>query len=421
MNIPLFSELGRLYQTSREKTNVIRMEIRLQDSIDGAALRRAVDTTMQRYPYFAVLLQKEGNAYRFRENRNPVAVTNSERGVPLNSEASGFHLLAFSWQKDVIYVDVFHALTDGTGMLELIRTLLYYYCTDHYGREMRTRGIRLVGDSIPPQEWDDPALKLEQAPPPQESEVPPALNLTELHHAWDDREKTVFGITMGEASFMRFCAEHDGSPGTMTAMLLSRAITSVHPNSPLPVRICLCVNQRKALGAPLAHQSLVGWAWLEYKEKMRGWPLTQQATAYRGMVFAQTLDENVIANQQAMNRSCRMIQALETDKARAAFVKKDDAYLASVLTGTVSYVGKANLGDAEPYITGFRTLAFPMVEGILIEISAVNRRISLDFMQNFSSPIYLEAFLKILEENGIPYCFDGGQPLYIPGVELPWL
>jgi hypothetical protein len=125
MNVPLFSELGRLYQASREKTNVIRMEIRLQDSIDGAALRRAVDTTMQRYPYFADLLQKEGNAYRFRENRNPVAVTNSERGVPLNSEASGFHLLAFSWQNDVIYVDVFHALTDGTGMLELIRTLLY--------------------------------------------------------------------------------------------------------------------------------------------------------------------------------------------------------------------------------------------------------------------------------------------------------
>ena len=42
-------------------------------------------------------------------------------------------------------------------------------------------------------------------------------------------------------------------------------------------------------------------------------------------------------------------------------------------------------------------------------------------MQNFSSPVYLEAFLKILEENGISYRFDGGQPLYIPGVELPWL
>ena len=42
-------------------------------------------------------------------------------------------------------------------------------------------------------------------------------------------------------------------------------------------------------------------------------------------------------------------------------------------------------------------------------------------MQNFSSPVYLEAFLKVLTENDIPYHFDGGKPLYIPGVELPWL
>ena len=37
MSIPLFSELSRLYQTSREKTNVMRMELRLRDPIDGAA------------------------------------------------------------------------------------------------------------------------------------------------------------------------------------------------------------------------------------------------------------------------------------------------------------------------------------------------------------------------------------------------
>lgn len=421
MKIPLFSELGRLYQTGREKTNVIRAEIRLQDSIDGAVLRRAADTAMQRYPYFAVSLQKEGDAYWFQENRNPVTVINSEHGVPLNSEASGYHLLAFSWQKDAIYVDIFHALTDATGMMELIRTLMYYYCTDHYGTKMRTDGIRLVGDLIAPEEWDDPAVRLEQTPSSQKSEVSPALNLMEMENTRDDRKKMVFGITVEEASFMRFCAEHDGSPATMTALLLSRAIASIHPDSPLPVRICLCVNQRNALHAPLAHQSLVGWAWLEYKEKMQSWPLTRQATAFRGMVFAQTRDENVIANQQAMNRNCRIIRSLKTDEERAAFVRKDDDYLSGVLTATVSYVGKKDFGDTEQYIKSFRILAYPMVEGILIEISAVNRRISMDFMQNFSSPVYLEAFLKILEENGIPYCFDGGQPLYIPGVELPWL
>lgn len=44
MKIPLFSELSCLYQTSREKSNVMRMEICLRNPIDGTTLRRAVDT-----------------------------------------------------------------------------------------------------------------------------------------------------------------------------------------------------------------------------------------------------------------------------------------------------------------------------------------------------------------------------------------
>lgn len=38
MKTPLLSELSRLYQTSREKSNGMRMELRLRDPIDGAAL-----------------------------------------------------------------------------------------------------------------------------------------------------------------------------------------------------------------------------------------------------------------------------------------------------------------------------------------------------------------------------------------------
>ncbi len=90
---------------------------------------------------------------------------------------------------------------------------------------------------------------------------------------------------------MKFNLDNDGSPGTMVSLLLSRAIAKLFPEAKDIIRITLCVNQRKALHAPLAHQSLVGGAFLEYKDKMRDWPL--QATAYRGMVFAQTQEENV--------------------------------------------------------------------------------------------------------------------------------
>ena len=80
----------------------------------------------------------------------------------------------------------------------------------------------------------------------------------------------------------------------MLSLLLSRAIAKLYPDSKDPVRITLCVNQRIALHTPLAHQSLVGGIMLEYKDKMRDRPLERQGTAYRGMVFAQNQEENVL-------------------------------------------------------------------------------------------------------------------------------
>ena len=48
-----------------------------------------------------------------------------------------------------------------------------------------------------------------------------------------------------------------------------------------------------------------GGVMLEYKEKLRNWPLDRQATAYRGMVFEQTQEETVlagVASQKGINQ-----------------------------------------------------------------------------------------------------------------------
>jgi hypothetical protein len=73
----------------------------------------------------------------------------------------------------------------------------------------------------------------------------------------------------------------------MVVLLLSRSLAKLYPDAAGVIRIIVCVNQRKALHAPLAHQRLVGAAYLEYKDKMRDWDLERQGTVYRGMVFAQ--------------------------------------------------------------------------------------------------------------------------------------
>ncbi len=415
----LFSEINSLYASSKESPNVIHIRMQMQDMIDETVLRHAVDTTMKRYPYFAVELKKLDGRYAFEPNERPVTVIKSETGVELNSRDSNFHMLAFSWFDDYIIVDISHALTDGTGSYELLRTLLYYYCSEYYNVKLSRDGVRLVGDIIPQEEWDDPTIDLPDTSLSGGGEKMPSI-YPEHEIGSADNTRTAFGISIDESEFMCFSSANDGSPGTMAALFLSRAIADVHPDKDSPIRISVCVNQRKALKTPLAHQSLVGGAWLEYKEKMRPWPIDKQATCFRGMVFAQTRDESVLSTQTAINSFTRKLLSLKTDEERREAAKENSLSLKSVLSATVSYVGKANFGEAEKYIKEFHLLANPMNESILLEVSAVKHKVTIEFIQNFSDPVYFETFLKELDDNGIRFERGYSEKLVIPNMRLPW-
>ena len=420
MEQTLFTELRPLYETTKENSNEIRLRIRMRDLIEPDVLRRAVDLAMQRYPYFLVQLQKKGGEYIFAENHRPVVISDSLHGMELNTAQSNYHMIAFCRQDNWIVLDIFHGLTDGTGAYELVRTLLYYYCSERYHVTLKRDGIRLLGDEISPEEWNDPVANRTDLPIPPRMEMSDALSLITAAGIEADQQKTVYSIKIDESEFMRFNLDNDGSPGTMVALLFSRAVAALYPEAKEAIRIALCVNQRRALHAPLAHQSLVGGAMLEYKEEMRDWPLEKQGTAYRGMVFAQTEEEKVLSGVASGAAISRMILSKESDEERRAVAGYIGSLANKVLTATVSYVGKANYKEAEQYIRDFRTWTSPASNGILIEISAVNGHFTLDFLQTFSNPLFVNAFLKELDDNGIEYDMQDVSDIELANIRLPW-
>ena len=419
MNQKIFTEYRTLYSISWGHSNTIRLRIRMRDLIDGDAMRYAVDLTMKRYPYFCVELKKDGEYY-LAKNERLVIISNSPSGVELNTSESNYHLISFSFFFIFIIMDISHAITDGTGAYELIRTFLYYYVSKRYGVDLAKEGIRLVGDEIREEEWEDPVVKATDLPVPARNEMPGAMNFVRAAGLENNQNPTVYSIAISEDEFMRFNIENDGSPAVMVSLFLSRAIHRLFPENPDIIRITLAVNQRPALKAPLAHQSLVGGAFLEYKEKMYTWPVDRQATAYRGMVFAQTMEEKVlegVASQKGINQ---MILSKETDQERMAIAEMIGGMTNRLITATVSYVGKANYREAEKYIRDFRLWTCSTGETILIEISAVNGKFTLDVIQPFDDSMLVNAFLKELDENGITYDLQDVNPLDMPDVRLPW-
>lgn len=406
---------AKLQRSFKPDPNVIRIRVRMQDNIEPECLRYAADMITLRYPYFCVELQRNAeNEWVYEANERPVIVAHARSSVDLNTRESNNHLLAFSWQDDWIIMDIFHALTDGIGAYALMRTLLNYYCFKRYHVEPPVNGIRLVGDAISREEWMDPMLTVQSLPPSAQPALKRALKLP------DETEKYVYSLTAPEAPFIAFCKSVKGSPATMLALFLSRAIAKLYPESEDAIRVGLLANWRPALQAPLAHQCLFGALLLEYDEDLRTQSLDRQIAAYRAMVSAQTR-RAVILKRLAADRAL-IEQLLSKDSEDERLILADqavngtrDRYCASV-----SYIGKANLMSAEPYIQDFRTWTSTTTSSALVELSAVNGRMTFDVIQRFSDDALVTALLAEFEGNGLECHLQDVQPLNLPNVRLPW-
>ena len=410
-----------MYSSAREHPTVIRIRIRMRDLVDPDCMRDAVDTTMKRYPYFCVELKVgENNLWEYADNDRPVVITHSLSGVELNSEASNYHLISFSYQDNWIIMDVSHALTDGTGAYEVVRTFLYYYCSQRYHAAISPDGVRLAGDVIAQEEWDDPMEKATDLPTPPRPELPAAINPVIDAHQKGDFERTVYSVAIDEKEFMRFNIQNDGSPATMIALLFSRAMARLYPDRKDVIRVALALNQRGGLGTPLAHQSLVGGVFLEYKDAIKDWTIERQATAYRGMVFVQTMKKTVLAGVASMKGVNQMLMSKTSDQERLAIVDAMGEVTDRLITATVSYVGKAGFKESEDYIRDFRLWTSAAGNTLLIEVSAVGGRFTIDFLQSFSSPLYVNAFLEELEDNGVKYDLQDVMKTELPNIRYPW-
>lgn len=398
----------------------MRIKIRMNDQIDVVALKNAVDTTMKRYPYFCVRLLEKGKEFIFEDNKSSIVIADSPKGVALNAAESNYHMISFSGYDDWIVVDIFHGLTDGTGAYEVIRTLLFYYCSRRYKKILSEKGIRTTKDDISPEEWECPVMKAKNFPTPKRYEMSAPLNPFIAANIKKEIFSKVYSIIISESDFMKFNRDNGGSPGTMVSLLLSRSIAKIFPDVRDVIRIILSVNQRKALHAPLAHQSLVGGAFLEYGETLRLLSLPEQIKIYREMISEQTEEEKVLAGVSATIGLTKMLLAKNTDEERIKLASSVDEMATHVGTACISYVGKANFGEAEKYVREFHTWSYNSLP-ITIQISAVNGKFTFDFIQKFNSPIYINAFLQELGEHGISYDFQDGMLEELPNINLPWI
>ena len=115
--------------SNRRDTKVFRFTCRLYEDINPATLQLALDKTMQAFPLYASIIRKGLFWYYFEKSSlKPLVKPETKPPCsPLYNEDSKNLLFEVTYFKKTINLEIYHALTDGTGALQFLRTLVLHY------------------------------------------------------------------------------------------------------------------------------------------------------------------------------------------------------------------------------------------------------------------------------------------------------
>lgn len=128
---------AKIYPASRNRhwSNMFRLSATLAEPVDVQILQSALDVTVRRFPTIAARLRRGVFWYYLQQLREAPKVQ-KEYSYPLvfmhaeEARQCAFRVIA---HKDRIAVEFFHSLTDGTGGLIFLKTLVAEYLQQKHG------------------------------------------------------------------------------------------------------------------------------------------------------------------------------------------------------------------------------------------------------------------------------------------------
>lgn len=178
-NIEFFREKGwlkldnaaKLYPAiiSKDLTSVFRITVCMKETVNYSAISEAVRVTSLRFPYFNVSLGS-GLFWHFLEYNNRIPRIQVEEKIPCTAFAVRRRyepLYRILIKKNRISVEFIHILTDGSGAMEYIKSLLYTYLILK-GKHISSPGeIIIPGTPVSDEEMEDSYMKyFKKLPPP---------------------------------------------------------------------------------------------------------------------------------------------------------------------------------------------------------------------------------------------------------------
>lgn len=230
---------------------LFRLSVELTEEVDPAVLERALASTLKRFPSFALKLKKGVFWYYLEHNEGQPDIR--EDGaypcMPMDFKNNKGFMFRVLYDRRRIAVEIFHALTDGTGGLCFMKTLAAEYLRLKCGADIpRDNEILDCGATPAADETEDAYLRFAKKTTRTRRESN-AYTLKGTAES-DGFVNVVTGMIPVDAALARAKDKHVSLTDYLTAALIMAAdalqrATVKKERRLKPVKICVPVNLRR--------------------------------------------------------------------------------------------------------------------------------------------------------------------------------
>lgn len=232
--------------TGKNDTRVFRFYCQLKDNVDGSLLQRALDMTMEKYPLYQMVLRK-GLFWYYLEHRDMRALVKEEDRPPCSKiyiPDKKSLLFDVSYYRNRINLEVFHALTDGTGAMHFLQELIQNYLICAYPDQDLPKLSQDEGVTPSDQEEDSFSQYYSTDRPKAKEKKKPAYQLR--GELLEQEEMHITEVVLSVKDVLQTAREYGVS---ITVLLASMLIFAIHEEVPKhqsrkPINLMVPVNLR---------------------------------------------------------------------------------------------------------------------------------------------------------------------------------
>ena len=147
--------------SNKQDTKVFRFACQLNEWVDRDILQQAAERTLEVFPTFRSVLN-HGLFWYYLEKTDLLPIVEPEYRPPcgqIYDPSSRNLLFEITCYRDRINLEVYHALTDGTGALQFLKTLVCNYLSIKYPQLRQELLSEIEYDASVSDRGDDSFLK----------------------------------------------------------------------------------------------------------------------------------------------------------------------------------------------------------------------------------------------------------------------